>query len=95
MKLHQKGFLLDTLNKELELWDYQLIGLAFIEYGQVGSYQEKTLRIALDELSAAGLIKRIDHKLDTHTEQLLFRYELTDFGRLRMVDTGLIDSRAL
>ena len=90
MKLHQKGFLLVTLNQALDLWDYQLIGLAFIEYGEVGSYQERTLRISLDELSAAGLIKHIEHKLDTHTKQLLFRYQLTDFGRLRMVDTGLI-----
>lgn len=90
MKLHQKGFLLATLNKQRDLWDSRLIELAFIEYGQAGDYQEKTLRIALDELSAAGLIKRIEHKLDTQTKQLLFRYQLTDFGRLRMVDTGLI-----
>jgi DNA-binding transcriptional regulator PaaX len=90
MKLHQKGFLLVALSQQLDLWDYQLIEQVFTEYGQAGSYQEKTLRIALDELSAAGLIKCIEHKLNTVTEQLLFRYQLTDFGRLRMLNTGLL-----
>lgn len=46
-----------------------------------GNFKEKTLRIALDELSAAGLIKRIETKLQTieGKEKLLFKYEISDF----------------
>lgn len=92
MKLHQKGFLLVTLSKNNKLWDHELIVLAFIEYNTSGSYSEKTLRIALDELSAAGLITRVEEKLETNNRQakLLFRYQLSDFGSARMIDTGLL-----
>ena len=92
MKLHQKGFLLVTLSKHHSLWDDQLIVQAFIEYNFSGDYIEKTLRIALDELAAAGLINRIEEKLETNTNRikLLFRYQLSSFGRERMRDTGLL-----
>ena len=92
MKLHQKGFLLVVLSKNNQLWDYELIEQAFLEYNISGDYNEKTLRIALDELSAAGLITRIDEKIEAKNRQskLLFRYQLSDFGRSRMIDTGLL-----
>jgi DNA-binding transcriptional regulator PaaX len=93
MKLHQKGFLLVTLGKNNKLWDDELIVQAFIEYNISGDYCEKTLRIALDELSAAGLITRVEEKLESNIKQakLLFRYQLSDFGRARMIDTGLLN----
>lgn len=92
MKLHQKGFLLTELSKVAHMWDHQLIKNAFIEYGESGNFREKTIRIALDELSAAGLIKRIDEKLETTdgTVKLMFNYQLSEFGKTRMVDTGLL-----
>lgn len=93
MKLHQKGFLLVTLSKNNKLWDDELIVQTFIEYNISGDYCEKTLRIALDELSAAGLITRVEEKLEANNKQakLLFRYQLSDFGRARMIDTGLLN----
>jgi DNA-binding transcriptional regulator PaaX len=93
MKLHQKGFLLVALSKNNTLWDDELIVQAFIEYNIFGDYSEKTIRIALDELSAAGLITRVEEKLEMNKQQakLLFRYQLSDFGRARMIDTGLLD----
>lgn len=92
MKLHHKGFLLITLRKTEGMWDYQLIEKVFAEYGVSGDFREKTLRIALDELSAAGLIKHIENKLETNNdkEKLLFKYQISDFGISRMVDTGLL-----
>jgi len=92
MKLHQKGFLLITLSKAESMWDYQLIKKAFDEYNESGDFKEKTLRIALDELAAAGLIKRIENKIETNNgkEKLLFKYQLSNFGISRMVDTGLL-----
>ena len=93
MKLHQKGFLLVALSKNNTLWDDELIVQVFIEYNIFGDYSEKTIRIALDELSAAGLITRVEEKLEMNKqrEKLLFRYQLSDFGRARMIDTGLLD----
>lgn len=92
MKLHQKAYLLSTLSKSGPLWDYELIQQTLKEYGESGSYRENTLNVALDELSAAGLINRIEEKLEYSAlkSTLRFRYQLSDFGISRMVDTGLL-----
>ncbi len=92
MKLHQKGFLLVALSKVDSLWDQSLIAQTFEEYGSAGEYAENTIRIALDELAAGGLITRLEEKLDIHNggHKLVFKYQLSDFGRSRMQDTGLI-----
>ena len=92
MKLHQKGFLLVELSKFNNMWDDELIEKTLNEYEEFGDFREKTLRIALDELSAAGLIKRIESKLETVNDKtkLLFRYQVSDFGLSRMRDTGLL-----
>ena len=92
MRLHQKGFLLVELSKFNNMWDDELIEKAHNEYEEFGDFREKTLRIALDELSAAGLIKRIESKLETVNgkTKLLFRYQVSDFGLSRMRDTGLL-----
>lgn len=92
MRLHQKGFLLVELSKFSNMWDDELIEKTLNEYEEFGDFREKTLRIALDELSAAGLIKRIESKLETidGKEKLLFKYQVSDFGISRMRDTGLL-----
>lgn len=93
MKLHQKGYLLVELSQAASLWDDTLITLALQEYGLAGDYWEKNLRVALDELAAAGLITRLEEKLksDKGKSTLMFRYQLSDFGRTRMQDTGLLE----
>ena len=92
MRLHQKGFLLVELSKFSNMWDYELIEKTLNEYDEFGDFREKTLRIALDELSAAGLIKRIESKLETINgkAKLSFKYQVSDFGISRMRDTGLL-----
>lgn len=92
MKLHQKGFLLVTLSQADSLWDDQLIASTLREYSLTGDYWEKNLRVALDELAAAGLITRLEEKLESvrGKPRLLFHYRLSDFGRTRMHDTGLL-----
>lgn len=95
MKLPQKGFLLVTLNQYRSQWDFELINLAMAEYGLNGDYWINHFSIALDELASAGLIIRIGHRLDDGNaiapDRLLFDFMLSDFGRERMLDTGLID----
>lgn len=97
MKLHQKGFLLVELNKVPDVWDEILIDKTLREYGQQGEFWDNTIRVALDELAAAGLVKRLDSKLKLiHGKtKLTFRYALTDFGRARMLDTGLLEEVAV
>lgn len=92
MKLHQKGFLLVELNAAPDgLWDDELVRRTLRDYGQSGSYWEKSIRIALEELAAAGLTARLQSKLVNAdgAVRLSFQYAMTDFGRTRMRDTGL------
>jgi hypothetical protein len=97
MKLHQKGFLLVELNSVSSLWDEELIARTLREYGHSGEYWENSIRVALDELAAAGLIVQLQSKLkNTHGKPMLtFLYAVTDFGRTRMVDTGLLKEGAI
>ena len=92
MKLHQKGFLLVQLNSVNTLWDEDLIARTLREYGHSGEYWESSIRVALDELTAAGLVIRLHSKLKNirGKPMLTFLYAVTDFGKARMIDTGLL-----
>ena len=94
MKLHQKGFLLVELSKYESIWDYDLIPKILEEYKLSGNYEFKSICVTLDELAAAGLIARIDSRLDKELSvskaRVMFKYHLTDFGRTRMIHTGLL-----
>lgn len=93
MKLHHKGYLLTELSQAHQLWDDTLITQTLLAYNESGTSRENTLRIALDELAAAGLINRVEQKLETNADNktiLRFKYQLSDFGRTRMLDTGLL-----
>jgi len=94
MKLHQKGFLLVELSQVTSIWDSELISKAMKEYALDGLYWMNGFSVALDELAAAGLVVRLESKLDDGTHfalgRLMFNYKLSDFGRERMIDTGLL-----
>jgi hypothetical protein len=96
MKLHQKGFLLVQLNSVSTLWDEELIARTLREYGHSGEYWENSIRVALDELTAAGLVIRLQSKLKNirGKPMLTFLYTVTDFGKARMIDTGLLKEDA-
>jgi hypothetical protein len=93
MKLHQKGFLLQRLALAESRWDHELVAEAMAEYGLAGRHWINTLRVALEELAAAGLVNRIGQQLDDGTHagvgKVLINYRLSEFGRARMRDTGL------
>lgn len=94
MKLHHKGFMLVELAKHASIWDKDLIHTVLEEYKLGGNYWFKSGCVMLDELAAAGLVDRIDSRLDDASDALkprvMFKYSLTDFGRTRMHDTGLL-----
>jgi len=90
MKLHHKGFMLVLLEKMQLAWDDVLVDLALQEYMLTGRYWNNHFRIILEELAAAGLITREAHHLDSKTDRLVFQYAISNFGRERMRDTGLL-----
>lgn len=95
MKMHQKGFLLVELGHVKDMWDYSLIEIAQQEYALAGNDAVNTFRVALNELAAAGLIVRVEEKLvndpaSAGKVRVAFRYRLSDFGRERMLETGLM-----
>jgi len=94
MKLHQKGFLLVELAKHESIWDSDLIATVLSEYNLSGNYWANSFCVTLDELASAGLIARIDSRLDqglfASKERVMFKYQLTAFGRTRMENTGLL-----
>ncbi len=90
MKLHHKGYVLTQLAAQQEQWDKALIDEAMTEYKLNGDYWIKHFSVIMDELASAGLISREDHRLDNLSDRLMFKYRLTDFGRERMRDTGLL-----
>jgi hypothetical protein len=94
VKLHQKGYLLVQLAGVTALWEAELIARATEAYGLKGQYAENGVRVALDELAAAGLITRIESRLEQTSpaveERVVFRYGLSGFGQTRMLDTGLL-----
>ena len=92
MKLHQKGFLLVELSKHKLIWDTLLINRAMQEYELSGRFWFNHFCISLDELAAAGLINRHDSDIDHahfNSHRVMFQYALSEYGRERMIDTGL------
>jgi hypothetical protein len=93
-KLPIKGRLLQLLQERGPQWDYELAGGIAREYAEVdGQYWYDTIRLSLADLFSSGLITEVEEALDPSksygVEKILFRFELTDFGRQRMRDTGL------
>lgn len=99
MKLHQKGFLLVKLSKGGSMWDYELVAMALSEYRLSGIHWVRTVRVALEELAAAGLVTRVAEKIDDGSHagkgKVLFTYQLSEFGRSRLRDTGLLKAELL
>jgi|CryBogDrversion2_11_1035321.scaffolds.fasta_scaffold46574_2 hypothetical protein len=93
MKLHQKGFLLVHLNHAESLWDQEIIAATLKEYALEGTYWENHIRVSLDELAAGGLITRLEERLIHENDKsiLNFRYQVSPFGKTRIVDAGLED----
>ncbi len=96
--LHIKGRILQLLEERGALWDYELFELLAAEYPEVGGqYWYDTIRLMLADLYSSGLTKSVEETLDPGksfgVEKILFRFELTGFGRERMRHTGLSTGR--
>lgn len=92
--LHIKGFMLVLLYQHGEMWDYDVADLVMREYGYQGDYWYGTVRLTLTDLYSGGLLDEIDTKVDSNksygVERVLFKFALSDFGRERTRQAGLL-----
>jgi hypothetical protein len=92
---HMKGFILRLLEKAKSgLWDYEIAKETLAEYGYSGAYWKGEVRLALTDLYSGGLVEDLEDRIDEGDRfapgKLLVKYKLSDFGRERMVQTGLL-----
>lgn len=93
--LHMKGFMLQLLAQRGATWDYDLADAVMAEYGYSGDYWYGTVRMTLTDLFSGGLLDEVETTVDPEKsygkERLLFKFQLNDFGRERMQQSGLLE----
>lgn len=91
--LHMKGYMLELLGSRGAMWDYDIADAVMHEYGVSGDYWYGTVRLTLTDLFSSGLLDELDTTIDPEKsfgeEKLLFKFQLSDFGRERMRQSGL------
>ncbi len=97
--LHIKGRILQLLADRGPLWDYEIFEALAAEYPEVeGEYWYDTIRLKLADLYSSGITTEVEEALDPSksfgNEKILFRFDLTEFGRERMRHTGLLPATA-
>jgi hypothetical protein len=97
-KVHIKGRLLQIVEAAGPKWDYELSEIINREYDLDGEYWYGTVRVTLTDLYSGGLLEVLEEALDSQKsygkEKVLFKFGLTEFGRQRMADTGLLTTGA-
>ena len=98
-KIHIKGRILQIIHEHTEgksfkgIWDYEIARQILKEYGLAGGYAME-MRVTLTDLFSGALIETIEEKLDKGEHfgkgKILFKFSLTNFGRDRIADTGII-----
>ncbi|WP_426396666.1 hypothetical protein ACN9M1_01125 [Ralstonia sp. R-29] len=93
MKLHMKGYILQLLASGDALWDSDIAHRTCVEYGKPeDEYWVGNVRAILADLYSGCLVETPEDTLDEATGKVHFRYAITEFGRQRMADTGLLDA---
>lgn len=91
MKIHIKGFILQALAQQPELWDIELASQVCQEYGKPeNAYWLGMVRLCLADLNASGLVIIKDERWHEQKNKLLFNYHISEFGLQRMRQTGLL-----
>ena len=90
-KIHIKGFILQLLHRQPDIWDYDIADIVMREY----NYSDRTywlgaIRVSLAELDAGGLVQQVDDQVSGSTGRVQFQYRISKFGERRMRDTGLL-----
>jgi hypothetical protein len=93
--LHIKGHILRLLVERGAMWDHEIAEAVLSEYGLAGDYWRGTVRLTLTDLFSGGLLDEVGTSVDPEhsggVERVLFRFQLNDFGRERMRQSGLLE----
>ncbi len=94
-QVHMKGFILQLLAKNPDgLWDHEISKETLAQYDCTGDYWKSTVRVTLTDLYSGGLVEELEDRLDQGEHfgpgKVLVKFRLSDFGRSRMQDTGLL-----
>jgi len=89
-KMHIKGFILQQIARTDGMWDSEIAEAVCRAYDKVGPYWVGTVRVTLTDLYSGGLLTSIEEKFDNADDKMHFRFRVSDFGRRRMADTGLL-----
>jgi hypothetical protein len=89
-KVHIKGYILQLIADSEGIWDNEIASAVCEEYGEAGPYWQGAVRVTLTDLYSGGLITSSEERFDAYSDKMRFRFRLSDFGRRRMADTGLI-----
>ena len=93
-KLHMKGYILRLLDERQDgLWDYEIAEKVLSEYRHSGAYWLGEVRVTLTDLFSSALLEEVEDRLDDGEHfgvgKVLIKFRLSQFGRNRMVETGL------
>jgi hypothetical protein len=87
--------MLQLLARNGAMWDYAVAEDVMSAYGLSGDYWYGTVRLTLTDLYAGGLLEELEATIDPEKslgeEKVLFHYQLSDFGRERMQQSGLME----
>ena len=96
--MHMKGCVLVLLAERGPMWDHEIAGVVMQSYGLSGDYWFGTVRLMLADLFSSGLLTEVETTVDPTVsgdeQKLLSRFDLTDFGRTRMRQSGLSTAQA-
>ncbi len=93
-RVHIKGFVLQKLLADGPLWDHEVVAAVENEYGVSGEYWAGTVRMTLTDLYSGGLLDEVGADVDGGGtgEKITLRYQVNDFGRERMTQSGLLEA---
>jgi len=92
-QVHMKGHMLQVLDRGGAMWDYDVADEVMNAYGLSGDYWHGTVRLTLTDLYSGGLLDELEATINPAKaggeEKVHFRYQLSEFGRKRMQQSGL------
>ncbi len=94
--MHIKGYILQLIERNQAMWDYDVATTVMRAYGLSGDYWYGTVRLTLTDLFSGGLLDELETTIDPAKsfgeERLLVKFGLNHFGRERMRQTGLLEA---
>lgn len=94
-QVHMKGCTIQILEAQGPSWDYEIAKQVIEDCDMEDNPRNRgTVRLWLVEYAANGLLETVEDAVDDGTyfgkDKLLCRYQVTEFGRQRMKELGLL-----